>query len=155
MTYHIYVDESIVVNFDDGLLTHEARKLVPQLSLDKVMIDPASDSRKVLGLQLADMVAHMTASILRCDIGSLKKATPAGPNSGYDPDTMIELEFELWAKLRYNLASSEPTVPFENGVPTYFADYDAFGLFISDGCENKIRVAAYNRFGSIYLGCIH
>lgn len=149
-----FSNQSVIINFDDGLLTSTPENfLKSQFPLENISIAPNSDSRKVYGLQLADMVAHMAATILRCDLGSLKKATPAGPNSGYDPDTMIELEFELWAGMRYNLASSEPVVLFENGEPTLFAEYDPFGLFISDAC--RVKVAAFERFGSVYLGCIH
>lgn len=143
-----FSNQSVVINFDDGLLTS-----IPGSFAENITIDPNSDSRKIYGLQLADMVAHMAATILRCDLGSLTKSTPAGQNSGYDPDTRIELEFELWAGLRYNLASSEPVVPSENGEPTLFAEYDPFGLFISNNC--KVKAEAFERFGRVNLGCIH
>ena len=66
------------------------------------------DSRKILGLQVADLIAHTCATMLLAQLGLVRKTVKAGPNSGYDPDADMPLEFELWAGLRYNFFATGP-----------------------------------------------
>jgi hypothetical protein len=87
-------------------------------------------------------------------LGLLHKMVKAGPNSGYAPDLDIELGFELWASVRYQL--------FNGGLPNniqsnedMIVDVARYGLHIAETCSPKLRDAALARFGTQYLGCIH
>lgn len=114
------------------------------------------DSRKVLGLQLADLTAHACATLLLSQLGHVRKSVKAGPNSGYDPDLDIDLAFELWARLRWKFfcgpmpRADEMESQLDFKVPVL--DY---GVFVSARCPPALRQAAEACFGEMYLGCIH
>lgn len=112
------------------------------------------DSRIVRGLQLADMAAHCAATVLLSDLGIVKKSMPAGPDSPFEPEDLIDLEYELWTSLRECLPSDELAFPEWDREPNPFREFDAFGLFVSDGCPPRVKAAALRRFGAIYMGCI-
>ena len=114
------------------------------------------DSRKVMGLQVADLIAHMCATMLLAELGLIAKKVKAGENSGYDPDSDVELEFELWATLRWKFFALGPP-PYDSWKSQldFQVDVGASGLHISELCDSRIREAAVNRFGKMYLGCIH
>jgi hypothetical protein len=114
------------------------------------------DSRQVLGLQLADLVAHTCAMMLLAELGLAKKMVKAGKNSGYDPDSDMELEFELWASVRYNFFAAAPPPPDQwESQLDFQVDVKARGLHVAAACDPGVREAALARFGSMYLGCIH
>lgn len=114
------------------------------------------DSRQVRGLQVADLVAHMAATMLLAQLGLVKKTVKAGPNSGYDPDSDMPLDFELWATLRRRFFSALPP-PFETWKSqlNWQVDVASRGLHVSDSCDAVVKTAALARFGKMYLGCIH
>ena len=114
------------------------------------------DSRKILGLQVADLVAHTCATMLLAQLGLVKKTVKAGPNSGYDPDADMPLEFELWAGLRYNFFATGPP-PYDSWKSQldFKVDVESKGLHVSSSCDESVKNAALSRFGSMYLGCIH
>jgi hypothetical protein len=114
------------------------------------------DSRRVLGLQVADLIAHTCATMLRAELGLVKKTVKAGPNSGYDPEADMPLEFELWAGLRYKFFATGPP-PFDTWTSQldFKVDVASKGLHVSSRCEEFVKNAAFSRFGSMYLGCIH
>jgi hypothetical protein len=114
------------------------------------------DSVQVPGIQVADLVAHTCATMLLAQLGVVKKMVKAGENSGYDPDSDMELEFELWAGLRYNFfAAAPPPVDTWESQLDFQVDVKSRGLHIADTCEEKVQNAALISFGSMYLGCIH
>jgi hypothetical protein len=114
------------------------------------------DSRRILGLQVADLIAHTCATMLLAQLGIVKKTVKAGPNSGYDPDSDMPLEFELWAGLRYNFfATGPPPVDTWKSQLDFKIDVESKGLHISNSCDESVKNAALSRFGSMYLGCIH
>jgi hypothetical protein len=144
----------ITINFDEGILSSKVKANFEKLlSPAKITINDNCNSKEVYGLQLADMVAHMIATILRCDLGSLKKLVPVGDNSGAETDLLVALEFELWANLRYQLAFSEGRAINESDKDDFGALLEPFGLYISDRC--RVKELAVMRFGTVYLGCIH
>jgi hypothetical protein len=114
------------------------------------------DSVQVLGIQVADLVAHTCATMLLAQLGVVKKMVKSGEDSGYDPDSDVELEFKLWAGLRYNFfAAAPPPVATWESQLDFQVDVKSRGLHIADTCEEKVQEAALVRFGSMYLGCIH
>jgi hypothetical protein len=114
------------------------------------------DSVQVPGIQAADFVAHTCATMLLCQLGLVKKLVRVGENTGYDPDSKVELEFLLWAGLRYHFFAAAPA-PFDTWKSQldFKVDVKSRGLHIADACDEKVRAAALERFGSMYVGCIH
>jgi hypothetical protein len=138
---------------DEGILTKTASTWLSKHPANGLLVQSERDSRKVLGLQLADLAAHTSATIIRCELGSVKKMVKAGPDSGYDPEELLPLEFELWARLRYALAGKSM---FPNAHEmTELATCAAFGLFVNEHCLQAVKDAAEKQLGSVYLGCIH
>lgn len=146
----------IDVHLDQGIscrLAGHAWRAGEQFQESRLL--PGQDSRLVRGLQLADMCAHNASTILLADLGYVRKTVLAGESSGFDADTQLELEFTLWASLRHCLASEERAYPGESREPTDFAEFDAFGLFVSDSCSSLVKRTALDRFAAVYMGCIH
>lgn len=146
-----YFDENIFRN------VQEAEGLSTQLGINefsKCYFE--QDSKIIKGLQLADLVAHTCSIMLLETLGLVSKTIKASDNSGYDPDTDIEIGFELWAGLRYNFFAKPPPHPDEWRDQLDFKSVvKDVGLYISDNCPEQLREAAIERFGEMYLGCIH
>ncbi len=147
------------VFFDQGIFSSVAagERAVKTISLAQ----PCSfhfeqDSKRIMGLQVADLVAHMCATMLLCELGLIKKTVKAGVNSGYDPDLDVELGFELWATLRYRFfAAPPPPVDTWKSQLDYQVDVESVGLHVAQTCDTNVRDSATVRFGKMYLGCIH
>ena len=148
------------VYFDEGLFKSagQGRKAASALSLPEgCTLKLEQDSKQIAGIQLADLAAHTCAQMLKESLGLPHKTLKAGDSSGYDPDLDIGIGFSLWADIRYKFLSKEPPPPDEWGEddlqPT--ASVLPYGLYISPTCGEQLRQRATDRFGSMYLGCIH
>lgn len=145
------------VYFDQGIFSssHAALRLAEEVGISQYCeIHAEQDSRRIRGLQLADLVAHTCAMMLLHALGLLPKLVKVGPNSGYDPDLDIELGFEQWAHLRYQF--------FNGGLPNsvqsnddMVVEVEPYGLYVAESCSPRLRNAALARFGKLYWGCIH
>lgn len=115
------------------------------------------DSKIIGGIQLADLAAHTFGTMFLEELGVINKTTPAGKNSGYPEDLEIELGFELWAGIRYSLFISSRAHGEIEEDPLLGATFDVegYGLYISELCDDKLKMSARKRFGTNYLGCIH
>lgn len=113
---------------------------------------PNCDSRKEIGIQLADCCAHTISTMLLDELGIKTSMVPASRYQ-IDDDGMISLAWALWASIRYGLAGGILSNEFDNGD---FLDpyYKPFGLVVSDRCDEEVKRAAQNRFGRVWLGCI-
>jgi hypothetical protein len=147
------------VFFDQGVFSSSVaitKGAVENLSEFALTYFFEQDSRQVLGLQVADLVAHTCALMLLADLGLAKKTVKAGENSGYDPDSDMELEFELWASVRYNFFAAAPPPPNEwKSQLDFQVDVESRGLHVATTCDTKVRASVLARFGRMYLGCIH
>ena len=122
------------------------------------MFNFEEDSKLQLGIQLADLAAHTCGTMMKDSLGLISKSLPAGENSGYDPDLPIELGFLMFASLRYSFLGE-----YSDGLNWETDDYiklrtihtERYGLVIDPDLNDAQWLAAENRFGSIYLGCIH
>ena len=150
--------DSHEVFLDQGLFRHEGegKEHIPFMLTRLCTFSFEQNSREVLGLQLADVIAHTCASILLDELGVLKKKVKAGESSGYDPNLEIDLAFELWASVRHNFFAAAPPPPatWESQLD-FQVDVESRGLHVALACEDRLRTAAVSRFGSMYLGCIH
>lgn len=150
--HHAYFDRGIFRSIGDG------ERAFAEFHLHDVVGHFEQDSRTTLGIQTADLAAHTCAMMLRERLGLLLKDVPMGPDSGYEEDATCSIGFELWARTRYNWFHG-PSAQFsgdgEFEVEHATVPVDGYGLFISSTCPDPVRAAARDRFGSMYLGCIH
>lgn len=142
---------------DQGISVPNSKSAV--LATKNVSIRVDQDSKKVGGIQLADHAAHALGGMLLEEMGIVRKTVRAGENSGYDPETRIELGFELWASLRYALLGMNQYIeglspPPDDPANPYFR-VDGYGLFIPESCTEPLARHSRRRFGVNYLGCIH
>ena len=114
------------------------------------------DSKFVRGIQLADLTAHTCSIMLKECLGLVSKKIKAGENSGYDPETEIDLGFELWASIRYSIFRSRVnSLGADPLLINASFDVEPFGLFISEQCSEELASNARARSSMVYLGCIH
>ena len=144
------------VFFDQGLMPNKLafEKCAEALDLRGCSLNIEQNSTQVFGLQVADFLAHSCAMMLSAQMGFIRKQVKAGKNSGYDPETEIDLAFELWASLRSNFFAADPDGPVDH-QRDWCIDVASRGLCIAESCSSALRDAAHERFGTMYLGCIH
>lgn len=146
------------VFFDEGLFqsARAGAKLAsnyPALSNCNIFFE--QNSRSILGIQLADIVAHTCSIMLRETLGQVtKKIVVNEPRDNVYHGMEIELGFEMWAGVRYAFLSQNKQSPKEDFDPA-IVDVYPWGLFIDESVKEEIATAAIERFGEIYLGCIH
>ena len=148
-SHSVYIDQGIKVSQQDLAIISQQDPMLD--------VHPNQDSKLIPGIQVADLAAHRASGMLLEQMGLVTKMVKAGPNSGYDPDLDIELGFELWAGLRYPLFKQPKlfTGDEEDMIEAATYKVEGFGLFIADSCDEGLRNASLERFGSVYLGCIH
>lgn len=100
--HQVYMDEGIYCRQQD-------RKNITEIGgAERCTFHFQEDSRHRLGIQLADIVAYTCGLMMKDPLGLLPKVIKFGENSGYDPESPMELGFFLWASLRYNFLSVGP-----------------------------------------------
>jgi hypothetical protein len=141
------------VFFDEGISNQKAFKVNHEL-LAKINIHVGQDSKIIRGIQIADLISHTCSMMLKESLGLLNKGIKAGENSGYPPESLIEIGFTMWATIRYNFFQGEAGVDPTKALHgfTNVADY---GLLISESFNPVLREAIQKKFASNYLGCIH
>jgi hypothetical protein len=147
------------VFFDQGMFGRGStarRKSQSLCLLHRCKFHFEQDSKQVLGLQVADLIAHTCAIMLMAQRGFLRKTVKAGQDSGYDPELDIELDFELWASVRWNFFAAAPPPPelWESQLD-FQVEVESRGLHVAAACSPELTSAAIARFGRMYLGCIH
>lgn len=149
-------EKHLEVYFDKGIVFKNWEKIVRELSLEKFCkFNFNQDSRKVGGIQLADLVAHTLSIMLLETLGLISKKVKAGKNSGYDPDLDIELGFELWSCVRYNFFTQDQINLNAGLIEGFTLDTASYAVHIAPSCSNVLNQAVKKRFGSTYIGCIH
>lgn len=148
---YVFFDEGFFPRLSDR---ERATKAVEDLSVDMRFEQRSHD---VPGIQVADLIAHTCSILLREEMGTVNKQLKVGPASLYDPDTMLPLGFQPWSLLRYLFLAEAPNIHPDDIEPGWqpIADVAPYGLYISPTVAPEIRVAVDERFGSMYLGCIH
>lgn len=141
---HAFLDESLIKRQDMVELKNNSKAL--QVEICK--------SHEVYGIQLADLVAASCGVRLREELSGLPKLLKYGKESGYEPPIEAPLGFELWASLRWSMYSSN--LPSSEASPELCEFItEGYGFFTSENCTPELRSAAYDLFGTKYLGCIH
>ena len=148
--HHVFLDEGLVPN------RAAAESLADGFGLRSCVLHVEQDSVVVLGIQVADLVAHTCSTMLKAQMGLVTKQVKAGENSGYDPNDDMDLSFMLWAGLRWQFFAAPPVPPEQwKDEFDWQVDVESRGLFVAESCGTVLREAALERFGRMYLGCIH
>ncbi len=114
-----------------------------------IRIESECDSRVVLGIQVADLVAPAGAS------GLFGRARISDKTLRSDEEDEYQLSFEMWARLRYNFFRRRITDPaLEAAARSGLVDSSG-GLYVAPGTPATIAEAAEGRFGKTWLGSIH
>jgi hypothetical protein len=141
---------------DEGLFSSKASaiKAVAEFGgLDRCTIHFEQDSRRVTGIQVADLIAHTCGTMLLDALGKINKIVDV-PNSGYDDDIEIDLGFEMWAGMRDAFLSVGSGADIEDDDFAVVL-VEPHGLYIDQSASINVALAARKRFGTMYLGCIH
>lgn len=133
----------------------KAEQLIYQLNFCDSKFHLEQNSLLIKGIQLADLAAHVSSIQLKNALGLVKKKVKAGENSGYDPHQEIELGFEMWAIIRYAFFNNGSTILKDDSIEYATVKVEPHGLYISNFCDNHLTETARNKFGNVYLGCIH
>lgn len=144
--------------FDRGLVPNRKvfSDVAHKLHLSDCVLRPEQDSVLVLGLQVADLVAHTCSTMLLAQMGLVTKQIKAGPYSGYDPNDDVDLSFMLWAGLRRNFFAAPPPDPATwESQSDFKVDVASRGLYVSESCSSELHEFALARFGTMYVGCVH
>lgn len=119
-----------------------------------IRIKANCDSRKVLGIQLADFVAYHCSYLLKCAIsGTTKKILMAHD----EPHPLAGEEVELDWILRTNFRRHffvEPRNVEEIMSDDWFFKLAGYGAFFSSRLSPTVRLAAEETFDSMYFGCV-
>lgn len=165
----VYFDEDIISNPNE-IDTHK------QVfgNLKEVKIFPNENSILRLGIQVADVVAHSIAQIIKEDLtGKNKMLDIGGPNTGYEKGTVAPLDWILKMSLRYSFFT-RPVICRLNiekidicRNPLIIDNDDdivdssiepeliGWGIQIDNSLDSKIEDSVRNVLGKIWLGCIH
>lgn len=142
--------------FDEGLFSSQdlADEHLTQIKANEFCeVHFEQDSKSIVGIQIADLVAHTCGTMLLDALGKPMKLVKVD-NSGYDDDVDIDLGFELWAGVRYAFLSTQKQ-RIEDDFDLAVVDVSTYGLLVDESVSNHGEKAARKRFGEMYLGCIH
>ena len=164
------------IYFDGGIFSspQEARRLHSLFHfLRAARIHPKEDSRKRLGIQLADAVAASFGQIVKEALsGKTKEIDIGGPKTGYPQGSMAPLGWSLLMGLRYAMltrpmayrgekysAASDPVVldPIHDD-PVNYGQHPillGWGIQVAPEASDELRRAVEQSLGRIWLGCIH
>jgi hypothetical protein len=145
------------VYLDQGMFTSKdkAEKLIASMDFEDCSFHLEQNSIAIKGIQLADLAAHISSIQLKDALGLVTKMVKAGDNSGYEPDLDINLGFEMWATIRYTFFNEGSRIYTDDPIADATFKVEPYGLYISELCDKKLSDIAREKFGDIYLGCIH
>lgn len=164
----VYCDEEIFPSGREASRLHALFHFLGQST-----IYPCEDSRKRLGIQVADAVAYSFGRILKEELtGKQKFVDIGGTGTGYEEGTLAPLGWELLMTLRYGLLT-RPMVqggePYDPGIDPVILDPEnddpvaygqhpvllGWGVQIAPEADDVLRQGVERAFGRIWLGCIH
>lgn len=167
--------DGVSVYFDQGIFgrsveAHTLAAALPRLS--GLHLFPEEDSRVCLGIQVADVVAHTVAQVVREAITDKRKIVRiGGADTGWHEDEKAPLGWFLLMGLRHSFFTQRVVTDGETFDPEtdpliQKIDDDpvtvsiepqllGWGAVVSDDSTNDLRRAVEKTLGRIWLGCIH
>ena len=170
------LSSSLQAYFDEGLFSSakQAQRIAgtfPEFEVRNLNFE--QDSRQILGIQVADNVAHSLSQILKPELTDNRKTTLVGEDSGYLEGTEVDLDWSLLMSLRYTLfhrtviyekdqegvirATNPKIISDEDDIVEYAQHPELFGygIFVAPNLLEQVRSSIEDRFAKIWLGCIH
>ncbi|OGW45035.1 MAG: hypothetical protein A2Y66_04425 [Nitrospirae bacterium RBG_13_41_22] len=166
---NVFFDEGLFRSLDDG-----KRQTVANHVPSSINLLFQQDSKKIMGLQVADAVANVTSQIVREEITGIRKLVCiGGEGTGYADDEKANLGWDLLMGLRHNFfvrpfIQAELNERFDPDIDPYIinteddpADYGlhprllGWGVVISENLPQGLRKAVVSVFSRLWLGCIH
>lgn len=133
----------------------KVNEIIGSLNLGDCSFFLEQNSVDIRGIQLADLAAHISSIQLKDALGLVSKVVKVGENSGCEPESEIELGFEMWATIRHTFFAQMDKPFTADLIASLTVEVEPYGFYISDLCDKKLKDAARKQFGNIYLGCIH
>ncbi len=121
---------------------------------DEILLKVNCDSRKILGIQLADFIAYHCSYLLKCSILGNSKKIYISDDS---PHPLIGEEIELDWLIRTDFRRHffvEPRNIDEITGDDWFFKLSGYGAFYSTRLSETVKVAAEQTFDSMYFGCV-
>lgn len=167
--------DGLIVHVDQAIFHHRAQAQTQHAFfsfLAPVVLMPTEDSLKCRGIQVADLMAHSFAQVVREGVTDKPKLIGVGgPDTGYaDGDTMSLSEVVL-NHLRYKILvrgiveagqpfdpATDPVVLGPDEDPTSYGMYPeaiGWGVQIAQQQSDKVRRAVGRMLDRIWLGCGH
>lgn len=169
------VDPACVdIYFDEGFFprTERAQQIAAEArDFDAMRFHFEQDSRAVLGLQLADAVAHTVGQVLRQELSPARKEIRLGEGDGYPEGTPADLAFVLLKGLRQTLfhrpavpegkehlvdLRTEPKIIRDDEDPVTSGerpDLLGWGVFVASSLAADLQRVIEDTFRQIFLGC--
>jgi hypothetical protein len=144
ISQHCFIDEGI------ALPDSEARR---QLQLGGMTIWPDSDSRHVLGLQLADCAAYHASYVLKAELQGSDKQVRLGAEDGYEDSVDAELGWVFRTQFRYAYLTDTRLKP--DCDVELEPSMRGYGSFIRGVLPEAVSSAIGKCFGRLWLGCVH
>jgi hypothetical protein len=142
------------VFLDEGLPIAGSQDLA-WLQRSGAKIRTRCDSRKVLGIQLADHAAYHCSYMLKEKIEGPTKFMTVGDEGGYSPPIEAELGWVFWTDLRYAFFKEPKPWDDDAGDYNYMHKLLGYGAFVSERCSHPLKQHAREAFESVWMGCIH
>lgn len=164
----VYFDEEIFPSVEEAVRLHKVFHY-----LRACRIHAREDSRCRLGIQVADVIAHTFAQIVKEHVtGTQKMVEIGGEGTGYTKGTKAPLGWDLLMNLRYALYTrpmvyngeryrvlSDPVIldPINDDPVNYGQNpiLLGWGVQIAPEAPNRLRQSVEDALGRIWLGCIH
>lgn len=164
----IHFDEEIFPSQKEADRLHKLFK-----SLKGCNIFAKEDSKICVGIQVADVVAHSFGQIIKETLTGTKKIIDiGGKGTGYAKGTEANLGWALLMNLRYalftrpvvqisedySLASDPVIIDPEYDDPVEFCMHPillGWGVQVAPEASTELRLAVNEKFGQLWLGCIH
>lgn len=164
----VYFDNEVFPSEEEALRLHRLFH-----ALRAVKLYPRENSKRRVGIQAADAVAHCVGQILKEALsGKPKFVDVGGEGTGFPPGTLVPLGWELLVQLRHALLTRpvvydgsdyapecDPVVlDPENDDLVAFAQHPVllgWGVQVAPDANENLRMAVENALGRVWLGCIH
>jgi len=114
---------------------------------------PGCDSRLVPGIQLADFVAYHCSYLLKCALTGVTKKIVIEDSPHPLTGEEVDLDWILRTDFRRHFFVEQRDIEKITGDDWFFK-LAGFGAFFSSGLSQEVRLAAEERFNSMYLGCV-
>ncbi len=137
---------------DEGISLQDSPEHA-QLLAAGVELQANSDSRLILGLQLADCAAYHSSFIIKAALSGKQKMLTLGPEAGYPEPIEADLAWVLRTQLRHAYFTA-PCLTADGDVNLMPAML-GYGAFLRGTLPLDAAAAVEKEFGHLWVGCVH